>query len=147
MSDKHEDQLIGKILFKHYKLKKKIGNQPPNVDEIIKKEENTEEFYDFVKKCLEIDPEKRPSAKELIKHEFIVKYAKDNNIIKETKYHNPDLLISCNLLTHIEMVGIIITRVINKETALDALSTSTPALPTTRPTINPRIPEIILNLI
>ena len=25
MSDKHEDQLIGKILFKHYKLKKKIG--------------------------------------------------------------------------------------------------------------------------
>ena len=61
----------------------KIGNQPPNVDEIIKKEEHTEEFYDFVKKCLEIDPEKRPSAKELIKHEFIVKYAKDNNIIKE----------------------------------------------------------------
>ena len=25
MSDKHEDPLIGKILFKHYKLKKKIG--------------------------------------------------------------------------------------------------------------------------
>ena len=25
MSDKHDDQLIGKILFKHYKLKKKIG--------------------------------------------------------------------------------------------------------------------------
>ena len=25
MSDEHEDQLIGKILFKHYKLKKKIG--------------------------------------------------------------------------------------------------------------------------
>ena len=25
MSDKNEDQLIGKILFKHYKLKKKIG--------------------------------------------------------------------------------------------------------------------------
>ena len=25
MSDKHDNQLIGKILFKHYKLKKKIG--------------------------------------------------------------------------------------------------------------------------
>ena len=25
MSDKHDDQVIGKILFKHYKLKKKIG--------------------------------------------------------------------------------------------------------------------------
>ena len=25
MTDKHEDKLIGKILFKHYKLVKKIG--------------------------------------------------------------------------------------------------------------------------
>jgi serine/threonine protein kinase len=25
MDDRHEDRLLGKILFKHYKLKKKIG--------------------------------------------------------------------------------------------------------------------------
>lgn len=61
----------------------KIGIHPPNVDEIIKKEEHTKEFYDFMKKCLEVEPEKRPSASELIKHEFIVKYAKDNNFLKE----------------------------------------------------------------
>ena len=61
----------------------KIGVHPPNVDEIIKKEEHTKEFYDFVKKCLEVEPENRPNASELIKHEFIVKYAKDNNFLKE----------------------------------------------------------------
>ena len=61
----------------------KIGNNPPKVDEIIKKEEYSEEFYDFVKKCLEVEPNKRPNAKELIKHEFINKYSKDNDFIKE----------------------------------------------------------------
>ena len=61
----------------------KIGIHPPNVDEIIKKEEHTKEFYDFMKKCLEVEPENRPSASELIKHEFIVKYAKDNEFLKE----------------------------------------------------------------
>ena len=61
----------------------KIGIHPPNVDEIIKKEEHTKEFYDFMKKCLEVEPENRPCASELIKHEFIVKYAKDNEFLKE----------------------------------------------------------------
>ena len=61
----------------------KIGKQPPKVDEIIKKEEHSYEFYDFVQKCLQVDPRKRPNAKELIKHEFIVKYAKDNSFIKD----------------------------------------------------------------
>ena len=61
----------------------KIGTHPPSVDEFIKKEEHTKEFYDFVKKCLQVEPEKRPSAEELIKHEFIVKFAEDNNFLKE----------------------------------------------------------------
>ena len=65
------------------KVMEKIGNDPPKVDDIIKKEEHTKEFYDFVKKCLEVEPSKRPNAKELIKHEFITKYSKDNNFIKE----------------------------------------------------------------
>ena len=62
---------------------KKIGTHPPKVDEIIKKEEHSKEFYDFIKKCLEVEPNKRPNARELIKHEFIVKYSKENNFIKE----------------------------------------------------------------
>ena len=52
-------------------------------DKLIKKTilspKDTEEFYDFVKNCLEIDPKKRPNAEELIKHKFIIKYSKGNN--------------------------------------------------------------------
>ena len=66
-----------------HNVMEKIGNNPPKVDEIIKKEEHSEEFYDFVKKCLEVEPNKRPNAKDLIKHEFINKYSKDNDFIKE----------------------------------------------------------------
>ena len=70
----------------------KIGNNPPKVDEVIKKGEHTKEFFDFVKKCLEVDPEKRPNAEELIKHEFIRKYSKDNIFLKELiKEHIDDV--------------------------------------------------------
>ena len=61
----------------------KIGKIPPKVDELINREKHSEEFYDFVGKCLQIEPEKRPNAKELIKHDFIVKYSKDNEFLKE----------------------------------------------------------------
>ena len=71
----------------------KIGKQPPKVDEIIKKEEHSYEFYDFVEKCLQVDPKKRPNAKDLIKHEFIVKYAKENSFIKELiNKHKDDII-------------------------------------------------------
>ena len=50
---------------------------------LLKKKNIQKKFYDFVNKCLEIEPENRPSAKELINHEFISKYAKDNNFLKE----------------------------------------------------------------
>ena len=61
----------------------KIAMFPPTVDDVINKEEHTDEFYDFVKNCLEIDPKKRPNAQELIKHKFITKYSKGNKFLSE----------------------------------------------------------------
>ena len=61
----------------------KIAKFPPTVDEVINKNEHTDEFYDFIKKCLEIDPKKRPIAKDLIKHNFITKYSKGNYFLSE----------------------------------------------------------------
>ena len=69
-----------------------IGNKKFIFDDFfLKKKSNySKEFIHFVSKCLEINPEKRSSAKELIKHEFIVKYAKDNIYLKQLlkKYEN-----------------------------------------------------------
>ena len=61
----------------------KIANSPPTVNKVINKNDHTEEFYDFVKQCLEVDPQKRPSAKELIKHQFIRRYSKGNKFLSE----------------------------------------------------------------
>ena len=70
----------------------KIAKFPPTVDEVIIKKEHTDEFYDFVKNCLEIDPKKRPSAKELIKHNFITKYSKGNKFLSELIFkHSEDI--------------------------------------------------------
>ena len=43
----------------------------------------SESFKNFLKKCLVIDEKKRANAKELINDEFIVTYSKDNKILKE----------------------------------------------------------------
>ena len=64
-------------------IMEKTAMNPPCVDDIINKNEHTSEFYDFVKKCLEIDPRKRPSAKDLINHKYIRKYSKGNRYLKE----------------------------------------------------------------
>ena len=70
----------------------KIAKSPPTVDDIIEKKDHTEEFYDFIKKCLEIDPKKRPNAKELIKHHFITKYSKGHQFLAELIFnHTKDI--------------------------------------------------------
>ena len=69
-----------------------IGNKKFIFDDFFQKKKSnySKEFINFVSKCLEINPEKRASAKELIKHEFILKYAKDNIYLKQLlkKYEN-----------------------------------------------------------
>ena len=60
----------------------KIGRNPPKAGELISSDFHTDEFIDFVKNCLEINPNKRPSAKELLNHRFIVKYSKGKKYLK-----------------------------------------------------------------
>ena len=64
----------------------KIGNQKFTFNDFFlkkKKSYYSQEFINFVSQCLQINPQNRPSAKELIKHEFITKYAKNNLYLKK----------------------------------------------------------------
>ena len=61
----------------------KIANNPPKAEDIIDPKEHTDEFIDFVNLCLEINPNKRPSADILIKHPFIVKLSKKEEFLKQ----------------------------------------------------------------
>ena len=61
----------------------KIANDPPKAKDIINVDEHTDDFVNFVNLCLEVNPEHRPSAKELIKHPFIVKLAKGKKYLKK----------------------------------------------------------------
>ena len=56
-------------------LKKIIKNPPKGLNE---PEKWSYEFNDFIKKCLEIDKNKRPFAGELLKHDFIINLDKKN---------------------------------------------------------------------
>ena len=71
---------------KPQKVMEKIVNSPPKAEDVIDIEEHTDEFIDFVRLCIEIDPSKRPSAEELLKHPFITKLAQGKeylaNLIK-----------------------------------------------------------------
>lgn len=60
---------------------KKIITHPPKG--LKNKEKWSSEFNDFVEKCLIYEPEKRPSAKELLQHPFILKYNRGNKLIAE----------------------------------------------------------------
>ena len=60
----------------------KIGKDPPSAEELLKGKNYSEEFKDFVKKCLEVNQRKRPNAKELLKHHFIMKFNKGKDFIK-----------------------------------------------------------------
>ena len=65
----------------------KISRDPPLVDDLLSSDFHTDEFIDFVRKCLEINPAKRPSAKQLLNHNFISNFSKGtqyiNNLIKK----------------------------------------------------------------
>ena len=70
----------------------KIAKHPPSAEEIIDLNEHTSEFKSFVEHCLEIDPKKRYSAKELLKHEFITKYSKGRKYLEKlVKKHQEDV--------------------------------------------------------
>ncbi len=60
---------------------KYIVKEPPK--SLTQPSKWSKEFNDFVCKCLTIDPARRPSAKELISHPFITKFARGNSLIAE----------------------------------------------------------------
>ena len=74
------------------KVMEKISKKPPKVDEIINLNEHTYEFKSFIEHCLEIDPNKRYTAQQLLKHEFITKFTKGRKyMINLIKSHISDV--------------------------------------------------------
>ena len=70
----------------------KIAKKPPTVEEIVDFNEHTYEFKSFIEHCLEIEPKKRYSAGELLKHEFITKFSKGRKyMINLIKKHQADV--------------------------------------------------------
>ena len=65
------------------KVMEKIATSPPKVEDIIDLQEHTDEFIDFVRLCLELDPSKRPTAEELLKHPFITKLAQGKEYLAD----------------------------------------------------------------
>ena len=59
----------------------KIAKNPPKAGDIIDVKEHTDDFIDFVNQCLEIDPNKRPTASKLINHPFIKKLARGSDYL------------------------------------------------------------------
>ena len=66
---------------KPYLVLKKIITQPPKG--LKNKDKWSNDFNDFIEKCLIYEPNERPSAKDLLKHPFIVKNNKGNKLITE----------------------------------------------------------------
>ena len=70
----------------------RISKKPPSANEIIDLNEHTSEFKSFLERCLEKDPKKRSSAKELLKHEFIIKFSKGRKYMEKlVKKHQQDV--------------------------------------------------------
>ena len=78
---------------KPMEVMEKIGTCKIDFKELFgEKNKYSEEFKDFVKKCLVIEEQKRAKAKDLIKHKFIIKKAKDNKLLSDLyKKHIDDL--------------------------------------------------------
>ena len=74
----------------------KIGHKLFKFDDFFdgNKKKYSKELQKFLARCLEVDPKKRGSAKELINHPFILKNAKDNKFLKDLiKKHKNDIEI------------------------------------------------------
>jgi serine/threonine protein kinase len=69
---------------------KKIINNPPKG--LSNPEMWSIEFNDFVSKCLTFQPENRPSAKELISHNFIVKNDRGSKFVEKMVRDNIDMI-------------------------------------------------------
>jgi len=80
---------------KPVEVMEKIGKCKIDFDELFTINRNvklSEDFKNFVKRCLVIEESKRATAKELIKHSFITKKAKDKNLLSNLyKKHINDL--------------------------------------------------------
>ena len=78
---------------KPIEVMEKIGKRTINFEELFGEKNNySEDFKNFVKKCLAIEEKERASANDLIKHKFIVNNAKDNKLMSELyKKHINDL--------------------------------------------------------
>ena len=78
---------------KPLEVMEKIGTCNIDFRELFgEKNKYSEDFKDFVKKCLVIEEKKRGKAKELINHKFIIKKAKDNKLLSDLyKKHIEDL--------------------------------------------------------
>lgn len=66
---------------RYFLVMKRIVNDPPT--SLSYPEKWSKEFNDFVRRCLTFDPNKRPSAKELMNHPFILKYSRGSSFIAE----------------------------------------------------------------
>ena len=60
-----------------------VAKNPPKAENIIDPKEHTKDFINFVNLCLEINPNKRPSADILIKHPFIKKLSKGKEYLSK----------------------------------------------------------------
>ncbi|KAH0788642.1 STE family protein kinase [Histomonas meleagridis] len=65
------------------------------IPEISAKDQRSPEFLDFLDKCLNVDPDQRPSAEELLKHPFI-------EMACETKFIPPLIQLAAQLATNEE---------------------------------------------
>ena len=75
-------------------VEERIARNPLNLNDIVNFNEHTYEFKNFIEHCLEIDQEKRYTAQELLKHEFIQKFSKGRKyMIDLIKKHEADIEI------------------------------------------------------
>lgn len=106
---------------KHYQVVKVIVSKPPK--SLTYPEKWSSEFNDFVSKCLIFDPELRPSAKELLKHNFIKKYSKGQSLISELVSNSLDQIAEFRKMNLLEedddMINSVIIRDAYKDTQIN----------------------------